>query len=83
MAFPLALGPPDRETGNRHRLAVVRQNVARYIATTSSAWRNVFAWDSRLIRGRRELLPTERGRETGCASALIKEKQLGRQHHSS
>jgi hypothetical protein len=41
------------------------------------------AWDSRLIRGRRELLPTERGRETGCASALIKEKQLGRQHHSS
>jgi hypothetical protein len=41
------------------------------------------AWDSRLIRGRRELLPRERGPDKGCASALIKEKQLGRQHNSS
>jgi hypothetical protein len=36
-----------------------------------------------LIRGRRELLPTERGPDKGCASALIKEKQLGRQQNSS
>jgi hypothetical protein len=29
------------------------------------------------------LLPTERGPDKGCASALIKEKQLGRQQNSS
>jgi hypothetical protein len=41
------------------------------------------AWDSRLIRGRRELLPRERGPDKGCASAPIKEKQLDRQQNSS
>jgi hypothetical protein len=41
------------------------------------------AWDRRLIRGRRELLPRERGPDEGCASALDKEKQLGRQQNRS
>jgi len=41
------------------------------------------AWGNRVIRGRRELLPRERGPDKGCTSALIKENQLGRQQNSS